>query len=114
MKIFNITIFYLTLLQAAADQLHYPELSGESLRLEMFFQFPSEQVTKLIVSGERLTMFLLTKLEQSLKTFNFLEFSDSFKNIVRFLRLFIVVVSLLFILFFFRPDPPEKKRLNAV
>ena len=30
-------MFYLTLLQAAADQFHYPELSGESLRLEMFF-----------------------------------------------------------------------------
>ena len=42
-------MFYLTLLQAAADQLHYPELSGESLRLDMFFQFPSEQVTELIV-----------------------------------------------------------------
>ena len=40
-----ILVFNLTSLQDAAEHLHYPELSGESLRLEMFFQFPLEQVT---------------------------------------------------------------------
>ena len=34
-----ILVFDLTSLQDAAEQLHYPELSGESLRLEMFFFF---------------------------------------------------------------------------
>ena len=41
----NILVFELTSLQDADEQLHYPELSGESLRLEMFFQFPLEQET---------------------------------------------------------------------
>ena len=30
-------VFDLTSLQDAAEQLHYPELSGQSLRLEVFF-----------------------------------------------------------------------------
>ena len=47
----------MTSLQDAAEQLHYPEFSGESLRLEMFFQFPLEQVTEVIVLGERLSNF---------------------------------------------------------
>ena len=34
-----ILVFDLTSLQDAAEHLHYPELSGESLRLEMFFFF---------------------------------------------------------------------------
>ena len=46
-----ILVFDLTSLQDAAEQLHYPELSGENLRLEMFFQFPLEQVTEVIVFG---------------------------------------------------------------
>ena len=50
-----ILVFDLTSLQDAAEQLHYPELREESLRLEMFFQFPLEQVTEVIVLGERLS-----------------------------------------------------------
>ena len=50
-----ILIFDLASLQDAAEDLHYPELSGESLRLEMFFQFPLEQVREVIVLGERLS-----------------------------------------------------------
>ena len=50
-----ILVFDLTSLQDAAEHLHYQELSGESLRLEMFFQFPLEQVTEVIVLGERLS-----------------------------------------------------------
>ena len=40
--------------------------------------------------------------------FSFFEFSGSYKNIVAFLGLFIVIVSVLYILFFFRPKSPEK------
>ena len=46
--------FDLTSLQDAAEQLHYQEVSGESLRSEMFFQIYLEQVTEIIVLGERL------------------------------------------------------------
>ena len=45
----------------AAEQLHYPELSGESLRLEIFFQFPMEQVTEVIALGERLSNIQMDK-----------------------------------------------------
>ena len=54
-----ILFFDFTSLQDAAEQLHYPELSGESLRLEMFFDYPLEQT------------FRLTNLEQLLETFKF-------------------------------------------
>ena len=40
--------------------------------------------------------------------FNFFEFSGSYKNIVTFLGLFYVIISVLSILFFFRPKAPEK------
>ena len=56
-----ILVFDLTSLQDAAEHLHYPELSGESLRLEMFFQFPLEQVTEVIVLGERLSNIQIEK-----------------------------------------------------
>ena len=39
--------------------------------------------------------------------FSFFEFSGSYKNIVAFLGLFIVVISVLYILFFFRPKSQE-------
>ena len=50
-----ILVFDLTSLQGAAEQLHYPELSGESLRLKIFFQVPLEQVTETIVLRKRLS-----------------------------------------------------------
>ena len=56
-----ILVFALTTLQDAAEQLHYPELSGESLRLEMFFQISLEQVTEAIVLGERLSVIQIEK-----------------------------------------------------
>ena len=54
-------LFDLTSLQDAAEQLHYQELSGERLSLELFFQFPLEQVTELIVLGERLSNVQIDK-----------------------------------------------------
>ena len=53
-------------------------------------------------------MFKLTNSEQSLKMFNFFEFSDSYKNIVTFVGLFFVIITVLSILFVFRPKAPEK------
>ena len=40
--------------------------------------------------------------------FNFFEFLGSYKNIVIFLGLFFVIISVLSILFFFRPKTPAK------
>ena len=47
--------FDFTSLQDACENVHYPELSGESLRLEMFFERPLTNVTELIVLGERIS-----------------------------------------------------------
>ena len=110
MKVFQnhyILVFDLTSLQDAAEQLHYPELSGESLRLErFFFIFPLEQITDNFG----------TNSEQSLKIFNCFEFSDSYKVIVTFLGLFLLL-SLYYLFCFssdFRPKAPEKIEKNAV
>ena len=54
--------FDLVSLQDAAEQLHYRELSGESLRLEMFFQFLLEQVTEVTFLGEKLSNIQIDKL----------------------------------------------------
>ena len=64
-----ILVFDLTSLQDAAEQLHYPELIGESLRLEIFFQFPLEQVTEVIVLGERLSNNQIDKIGTIAKKF---------------------------------------------
>ena len=66
-----ILVFDLTSLQDAAEQLHYPELSGESLRLEMFFKFPLEHVTGVIVLGERLSNVQIDKFGTVAKNVSF-------------------------------------------
>ena len=104
-----IVVFDLTSLQDAAEHLHYPELSGESLRLEIFFQLPLEQVTEVIVLGERLSIIQIDKFGTVAKYVYFFEFSGSYKNIVTFLGLFFDFISVLSILFFFRAKAPEKK-----
>ena len=103
-----ILVFDVTSLQDAAEHLHYPELSGESLRLEMFFQFPLEQVTEKIVLGERLSNIQIVKFGTVLKMFNFFWVFRFLKKIVIFLGLFFVIFTVLSILFFFRPKAPEK------
>ena len=50
-----ITVFDLTSLQDAGENVHYPELSGESIRLEMFFDRSLRNVTEIIVLGERMS-----------------------------------------------------------
>ena len=47
--------FDLTSLQDAGENVHCPELSGENLRFEMFFERPLTNVTELIVLGERIS-----------------------------------------------------------
>ena len=50
-----VLVFHLTSLQDARENIHYPELSGERIRLEMFFDRPLTNVTELIVLGERMS-----------------------------------------------------------
>ena len=47
-------VFDLTSMQDATENCHYP-LVGEPLRLELFFIFPLEHVTQLIVFGRRMS-----------------------------------------------------------
>ena len=53
--------FDLTSMQDATENCHYPELVGESLRLELNFTFPLEHVTELIVLGERMSSVAVDK-----------------------------------------------------
>ena len=50
-----VLVFNLTSLQDAGENIHYPELSGEGIRLEMFFDRNLSNVTELIVLGERMS-----------------------------------------------------------
>ena len=50
-----VLVFDLTSLQDASENYHYPELVGEPLRLELNFTHPLENVTELIVFGERMS-----------------------------------------------------------
>ena len=68
---YYILVFDMTSLQDAAETSHYPELSGESLRLEMFFQFPLEQITEVIVLGERLSNHKIDKFGTVAKNVEF-------------------------------------------
>ena len=45
----------LSSLQDAGEIIHYPELNGESIRLDLFFDRPLRNVTEMIVIGERMS-----------------------------------------------------------
>ena len=49
-----VLVFDLTSMQDATEHCHYPELIGEPLRLELYFSSPLENVTEVIVLGERM------------------------------------------------------------
>ena len=48
-----VLVFDLTSMQDATENCHYPELVVEPLRLEINFTKPLENVTELIILGER-------------------------------------------------------------
>ncbi len=48
-------VFDLTSIQDATENCHYPELIGEPLRLELYCSSPLENVTEVIVLGERMS-----------------------------------------------------------
>ena len=64
-----ILLFDLTSLHDAAEQLHYPKLSGENLRLEKFLEIPLEQVTEVIVLVERHSNIPIDKFGTVAKNF---------------------------------------------
>ena len=56
-----VLVFDLTSMQDATENCHYPELIGEPLRLELNFTNPLENVTELIVLGERMSSVAVDK-----------------------------------------------------
>ena len=51
----HVLFFDLTSIQDANEKCHYPELIGEPLRLELYFSSTLENVTEIIVLGERMS-----------------------------------------------------------
>ena len=56
-----VLVFDMTSRQDATENCHYPELVGEPLRLELSFTNPLENVTELIVLGERMSSVAVDK-----------------------------------------------------
>ena len=56
-----VLVFDLTSMQYATENCHYPELVGEPLRLELNFTNPVENVSELIVLGERMSSIAVDK-----------------------------------------------------
>ena len=56
-----VLVFDLTSMQDNTENCHYPELVGEPLRLEVIFTNPLENVTELIVLGERMSSVAVEK-----------------------------------------------------
>ena len=50
-----VLVFDLTSMQDGTENCHYTEPVGEPLKQELNFAFPLEQVTELIVLGERMS-----------------------------------------------------------
>ena len=56
-----VLVFDLTSMQDATENCHYPELVGEPLRLELNYTHSLENVTELIVLGERMSSVAVDK-----------------------------------------------------
>ena len=56
-----VLVFDSTSMQDATENCHYSELVGEPLRLELIFNNPLENVTELIVLGERMSLVAVEK-----------------------------------------------------
>ena len=56
-----VLVFDLTSMQDATENCHYPELVAEPLRLELFFTNPLENITELVVMGERMSSVAVDK-----------------------------------------------------
>ena len=54
-------VFDLKSMQDAIEHCHYPILIGEPLRLELYFSSPLQNITKVIVLGERMSSVAVDK-----------------------------------------------------
>ena len=57
-----VLVFDLTSMQDATEKWYYPELVGEPLRLELNFPHLLENVTELIVLGDRMSSVAVDKV----------------------------------------------------
>ena len=57
-----VLVFDLTSMHDGTENCHYPQLVGELLRLEVNFTNPLENVTELIVLGERMSPVAVDKI----------------------------------------------------
>ena len=57
-----VLVFNLTSFQDAGENIHYAELSVESIRLEMLFDRPLRKMTEIIVLGERMSTVKIDQL----------------------------------------------------
>ena len=57
----DVLVFDLTSMHDATEHCHYPELIEEPLRLELYFSSPLENVTEVIVLGERISSVAVDK-----------------------------------------------------
>ena len=64
-----VLVFVLTSMRDANKKCHYPELVGESLRLELSFTFPLEHITKLNMLGQRMPPVAVDKIAVLGKSF---------------------------------------------
>ena len=76
-----VLVFDLTSLQDAGENIHYPELSLESILLEMFFDHPLRSVTELVVLGERMTTVKIDHFGTAAKNFSDFCVNENFFNI---------------------------------
>ena len=56
-----VLVFDLTSMQDATEHCHCPELIGEPMRLELYFSSPLENVTEVILLGERMSCAAVDK-----------------------------------------------------
>ena len=56
-----VLVFDLASMQDATEHCHYPELIEKPLRLELYFSSPLENVTEVIVLGERMSSVAVGK-----------------------------------------------------
>ena len=90
-----VLVFDLTSLQDAGEKVHCPEISGESIRVEMFFDRPLRSVTELIVLGEKRTVLKLISSERLIKMPEEFALAKNFSYFFQFFRAFTLLLSAL-------------------
>ena len=77
-----VLVFDLTSMQDATKQCHQPGLVGQTLKLELIFTFPLEDVTDIIVLGERICLVAVDKFGAFEKKSKWIKLFFSIKSTV--------------------------------